>query len=264
MRPTLIARHGPIAIAAGLLLLLATSMPTLALAQDAPAGAPWATRPNDSAIKIEGPETIEAGEYAQLFVRGVPASSLPTARVIHFPRERTVLMPAQTWGGDPFVLFKAKTPGKYLVAVVLAGGDYAEVVVQVGDPPPPPPPPVPPTPNPYLPAPEWKATVQPVLRIKSLKSQPENAKALAECFDWTASSVAGATAGLATYGDLRSSLASALAKQDLKGKVPGLGTALDAVLAEALGLDNVAIDRPKTAAVLRTIAWAIFETGHAQ
>jgi len=99
--------------------------------------------------------------------------------------------------------------------------------------------------------------------VESLQSQPDNAKALAQCFDWMASSVAGGNAlGRGTYGDLRSSLVYALDKQDLKGKVPGLGTALDGVLAEALGLDNVAIDRPKTAAVLRTVAWAIFEAGH--
>jgi len=197
----------------------------------------------------------------QLFVRGLPAEQLPAARVIYFPRNRVVIVPAQTWGGDPFIWFRAKDTGSYLVAVV-AGDDYAEAVLTIGEPPPPPPPPIPPVVNPYRPAPEWKATVQPVTRIQSLRSSPSHAKRLATVFDQTANRVSAASVGLATHGDLRAALGSSVEALGLKGQHPGLGTAIETVLVAGLGLENVTIDRPKTSALLRTIAWAIFEAGH--
>ena len=81
---------------------------------------------------------------------------LPKARVIHWPRNRVVLVPAKTWGGDAFLWFGTKAEGTYLLAVAVPRDnvlDYAECVVIVGDgeededdspdPPPPPPPPPP-------------------------------------------------------------------------------------------------------------------------
>lgn len=85
------------------------------------------------ALEIEGPATsIEPGEYVQLFVRGLNAADLPKARVIHWPRERVQVVPAQTWGGGPFLWFGARLPGEYFLAV-FSGGDYAEFIVRVGE-----------------------------------------------------------------------------------------------------------------------------------
>jgi len=98
-------------------------------------------------ITILGPtESIEPGEMVQIQLDGLAVSKLPSARVIFWPRERVNVFPAQTWGGRPVIFFQAKKPDKYLVSVV-AGNDYGEIIIQVGDPGPDPPlPPDPPDP----------------------------------------------------------------------------------------------------------------------
>jgi hypothetical protein len=86
-----------------------------------------------SALEIEGPTTpIEPGEYVQLFVRGLDSADLPNARVVHWPRQRVQVVPAQTWGGGPFIWFGARLPGEYFLAII-SGDDYAEAIIQVGE-----------------------------------------------------------------------------------------------------------------------------------
>ncbi|KKL91755.1 hypothetical protein LCGC14_1891510 [marine sediment metagenome] len=101
-----------------------------------------------SALEIEGPTTpIEPGEYVQLFVRGLDSADVPNARVVHWPRQRVQVVPAQTWGGGPFIWFGARLPGEYFLAVI-SGDDYAEAIIQVGEGKPDPDPKPDPKPNP--------------------------------------------------------------------------------------------------------------------
>lgn len=103
-------------------------------------------------IKIVGPtEPIAAGEYTQLTVSGVTAAALPTAKLVLWPREKTQLIAAQTWTGEPLILFQSKQAGKYLIALSIPKDgkiDYGEIVVTVGGEVPLPPSPDPPGPQP--------------------------------------------------------------------------------------------------------------------
>ena len=106
-------------------------------------------------ITISQPDgPVETGDQVQLFVSGLPESALPKAKVTHWPREKTVLVPARTWGGDPFIWFSAKQPASYLISVAAAVDgelEYAEAIVDVGGvqpEPEPDPDPIPPPPGP--------------------------------------------------------------------------------------------------------------------
>jgi len=109
-----------------------------------------------AAVELDGPtEPIEAGEYCQIFVRDMADDDLPKARVIYWPRNRVIVVPAKTWGGEAFIWFGARVEGVYLLAVAVPRDnvlDYAETTIIVGkgdddvDPDPPPPPPPPPGP----------------------------------------------------------------------------------------------------------------------
>lgn len=99
------------------------------------------------ALLIDGPDTLEAADYAQYGVRGLTAADVPKALVKVWPREKVLLIAGSTWGGDPFLLFAAKAPGTYLLQVMLPAAEkvvYAEKMVTVGGVTPPPPPPPPP------------------------------------------------------------------------------------------------------------------------
>ena len=55
-------------------------------------------------LKITGPTTsVEPGEFVQLLVQGLNEADLETARVVHFPRDRVVCIPARTWSGGIFI-----------------------------------------------------------------------------------------------------------------------------------------------------------------
>ncbi len=104
-------------------------------------------------IVIDGPARLDAGDMAQFTCRGLEPSAIGAARVIVWPRDKTTVIPAISWGGEPFVLFQSKTNGTYLIAVAVnnPGGDtilYGEKVVVVGTGPAPPPGPDPPVPPP--------------------------------------------------------------------------------------------------------------------
>jgi len=90
-------------------------------------------RPAELTIQVPV-EPIEPGDYAQIFVEGIAEAELPTAVALHWPREKTIFVPARTWGGRPFIWFGSKLPGKYLVFVTVIQGSelsYAEGVVTV-------------------------------------------------------------------------------------------------------------------------------------
>lgn len=86
-------------------------------------------------ITLEGPTApIEVGEDADIWVRNLDYRELPNSRVTHWPREKVTLRPSLSWGLEPYIGFRARQPGRYLVAVSAAvdgGLEYAEIVVVV-------------------------------------------------------------------------------------------------------------------------------------
>lgn len=92
-------------------------------------------------VGIDGPDTLESGEYGKFHVLGLTADDLRKARPICWPRDKTVLVDSKTWQDDPFLWFQAHVAGQYLVQVVaVKGGElaYGEKIVQVGTSPVPP------------------------------------------------------------------------------------------------------------------------------
>jgi hypothetical protein len=211
-------------------------------------------------VKITGPaDPVAPGEYVQLTVSGVADAALPTGKLVLWPREKTTLLPARTWTGEAIVLFSAKSAGKYLLALSVPKDgkiEYAEIVVTVGDPPPPPPPP--PDQNPWQPAQQYQALVRPVINLRLGRA---DATSLAGLYGSLARDVAGGPAAIETTADLRKVLVERGSKLALKGRYAGLAEAVDQVLAKTLGLDVVALNKPEAAALLATLAWAVWETG---
>ena len=71
-------------------------------------------------IGLDGPaEPIQPREYCQILVRGLADSDLAAASIDWTPRDGTQLMPARLWGGQPFLLFSGKQPGRYRITVAL-------------------------------------------------------------------------------------------------------------------------------------------------
>jgi hypothetical protein len=100
--------------------------------------------PAEGRLAIIAPdEPVPPESLQQLEVSGLDKDDLPRAIVKCWPRKDVLIIPAQNWAGNPFILFSAKHPGKYLVwmAVGRTSDNYAEAELQVGEPPPPPPPP---------------------------------------------------------------------------------------------------------------------------
>ena len=79
-----------------------------------------------ASIILEGPaEPVKPGQYVQIYVRGLAEADLPKARATCTPMEGVFFLSAQTWGGQPFLLFSAQQPGKYTIAVTLNGWRYS-------------------------------------------------------------------------------------------------------------------------------------------
>jgi len=209
-------------------------------------------------IEIVGPQQpLEPGEYAQVLVRGIDEDHLPQAKVIYYPREKVICVPARTWGGSPFIWFGAKLPGRYLLAVVIpaaAGLEYAECVIEVGAPGPDPEP----DPNPYRPAPQFKGLLAPVT---ALSVQSQDARRLATVTAQLAADVLKEGAGLDSSADLRAAVIERIG--GLKLDYADLGRLLDGIYKEALGLEVRALDRQRAQALLITTAWALWQAGEA-
>ncbi len=218
-------------------------------------------------LAIEGPNEVAAGSRpVRLNVQGatVPELIAGGAKVVLYPRESAEVWDSATWGGEPYLLFVAEKPGKYLVAIAMARGGkllYAEHQVLVkGGPnpnPPPSPPPPGPTPNPYQAVEAWKSAVQP---LSSFKLKSPDAVKLAAAWAEAGKFARAAPVG-STTADLRRKLIGVGKPLDLKGRYAGLGSAVDAILAGALGLDVRPLDGPRAADLLETMAWAAWETG---
>lgn len=73
-------------------------------------------------ITLTGPSApVDPKEYVQILVSGLSDQDLPAARVEWSPTAGTTLIPARSWGGQPFLWFAARSPGKYTVTVTCNG-----------------------------------------------------------------------------------------------------------------------------------------------
>ena len=116
---------------------------------------------------------------------------------------------------------------------------------------PPPPNPV----NPYKPAPQYQAAVEPV---KPLSLTKADSHALATLYSSIASQVrAGSYKNL---GEIRAELVSKGKSLNLSGKYAGLAPAVDKYLSSTVGLEQVA-PAATVGDVFETLAWAVYEAG---
>lgn len=78
----------------------------------------WAAIAGGQEIVLDGPALpVQPREYCQIMVGGLSDADLPAASIEWTPRDGTTLMPARLWGGQPFLLFAARTPGRYTIVV---------------------------------------------------------------------------------------------------------------------------------------------------
>lgn len=69
-------------------------------------------------IRLDGPTSpLQPREYSQILVTGLSDTDLTSAAIDWTPREGTTLIPARLWGGQPFLLFTARQPGRYTISV---------------------------------------------------------------------------------------------------------------------------------------------------
>jgi hypothetical protein len=201
--------------------------------------------------------SLGAGEYLEITIGGITEADLPRTKLVLWPRDGTSIMPVKTWTGQPLVLFRAKTPGKYLLALSAAiGGELksCETVLDIGGPAPPPTPVV----NPYRPAPQFQPLCEPVTRIKLSR---DDASRLAAIYPSALKASLAKPQPGPMLADLRAEIVRAGSALQLRGRYAGLSAAVDAALVGGLGLENVPIDQAKAAAFLDTLAWSIWEAG---
>lgn len=223
-----------------------------------------------SELSIEGPERVAINRYAQLWIKGSSVEELARGKLIDWPREGTQVIPAMTWSGEPFLLVAGDQRGEYLVAVCVPSSDdsealdYAEHVLAIGEPDPKPDPPDPPDPpepdeNPY-PAPlsAWRATVEPIRAL----TLPRQASEQIGRWYAEAAEIAGQPGALSSTADLRAYLVDSGKSLNLRGQLPEMAAAHDAVLAKALTLDVRPLDHEGAEIVLMACAWAAWEAGH--
>lgn len=112
--------------------------------------------------------------------------------------------------------------------------------------------------NPYQPSPEWKSYVQPLV---SFKLERKDADSLAAFYSAIGGRVGDASGTISTSADLWQVLKTEGKALGLKGKYPKLPETMDKVLADSLTLEVYKLDKPRTAALFQTLAWAVFEAG---
>jgi hypothetical protein len=157
--------------------------------------------------------------------------------------------------------------------------DLDVAIIRVGNPTPvpppgPEPPPPAPVPNPQNPYPTPKdqnllSQLQSLKQVmKGVDAKTDSAllaKLYAQAADVTTD--AGSAVCRST-GDVRTLIlgfAATVDKANLKGKYPGLGKQLDALMLAQLGAENTYLStesRAKAVVMLQGIAWALWEAGH--
>jgi hypothetical protein len=120
---------------------------------------------------------------------------------------------------------------------------------------PPIPPPPPPIVNPYTPAPQFQAAVQPV-RVLSLVQV--DSQSLANLYATVAVQVRSGV--YKSLGEIRADLVKRGQLLNLKGKYPALPQAVEQYLVASLGLEE-GVPTASVGDVFETLAWAVFEAG---
>lgn len=129
--------------------------------------------------------------------------------------------------------------------------DYSKSFEVIGGVTPPPPDPA----NPYKPAPQYQAAVEPVRVLSLVKA---DSHALATLYSSIASQVrAGSFKNL---GEIRAELVTKGKSLNLSGKYAGLAPAVDKYLSTTVGLDQVA-PAATVGDAFETLAWAVYEAG---
>lgn len=73
-------------------------------------------------IILVGPDTpVQPKDFVQILVSGLEDSQLPAARVEWTPTNGVTLIPARTWGGQPFLWFSSRAAGKFTITVTVNG-----------------------------------------------------------------------------------------------------------------------------------------------
>lgn len=71
-------------------------------------------------IQLHGPAVpVEPREYVQIMVQDLTDADITAASIDWTPRAETTLIPARLWGGQPFLLFSARRPGRYEIVVTV-------------------------------------------------------------------------------------------------------------------------------------------------
>jgi len=70
-------------------------------------------------IKLIGPAALEVRETATYQVQGLSEDQLRQASVSASPAEGVTLIPARSWGGEPFLIFASRNEGEHIVTVAL-------------------------------------------------------------------------------------------------------------------------------------------------
>jgi hypothetical protein len=207
------------------------------------------------ALEIVGPTKIEVREFATLTVKGATAAELPQSRLIYWPRKGCQVIPAVTWGGEPFILFTARQPGEYLLAVVIHSQDgdaYAELTITVGNPDPPPPPP---DVNPYEPpSATWRSRVEPVASVRMSRADANN---LAKMYHGLSNQIDPSW----KTSDLRAEMIRRGKLLNLQGRYEGLAALVDAAFSRGWGLSERPVAEIEARDGLLAMAWAVWEAG---
>jgi hypothetical protein len=220
-------------------------------------------------IKIDAPtDYITPGKTVQIRISGLKEGDIAKSDITLWPEVGTTLIPARTWGGEPFILFSADRAGDYLLKIVVPtpeGLASAKAVIKVGKAPSPKPTPNPtpsptpePTPNPYQPVSAWKDTMEPVIKCH-LSNQ--DSQSLAKVYSNLSKAVQTESANFGTTGDLRTAIVKQAQPLGLQGKYPELRNAVEKIFIDSLTLENIPLDRVQASALLQTLAWAIWEAG---
>ena len=87
-------------------------------------------------IRIDGPDVITAGKPVAFPVSGLDTANLTAARVIYFPREDVLCVPAQTWGGTTIIWFQPGNAAQYFLAIYTPNGYTEKIITTKGVKPP--------------------------------------------------------------------------------------------------------------------------------
>jgi hypothetical protein len=148
----------------------------------------------------------------------------------------------------------------------IQGGRFVDLLLSPWEGPAPQPDPVPqpdpqPDVNPYKPNDEYKADCVPLSRFDLTE---KDAVKLSKFYADLGVDISAADSKIVTTYDLWITLLMKGPELGLKGKYAGLGDAVEKCFTKTLTLENYKLDKVKAAALLQTVAWAVYESGRSK